>query len=83
MTLTINEDAVRTFARKKNWKIVDVAKAAGLSYSTVYRAISGANFDSKTLEKIAEALGVNPLDLLAVENEPSPLVGAQAVACLS
>lgn len=58
----------------------DLATAAGIGEATMYRIINGAPFESRTLGKVAAALGCNPVDLIESEGFVSPHVGAPAIA---
>lgn len=83
MTVKIHKENVEHALVERGWKVTDLAKNAGLSWSTVYRAMDGNEFNSGTLEKMAKALDVNPIDLLSIEGGPTPLVGAPSVAAMA
>lgn len=48
---------------RRQMTIIDFAKQAGLSSSTVYRAINGGRSSSRTVGKFAQALQINPADI--------------------
>jgi len=56
-----------------------LAKAAGLSNQTVRNLLEGREFRSSTIRELADALGVNPLDLLEVDGYPAPHMDAPAI----
>lgn len=82
-TLRIKGNVVKALAASRGWTMLDLASQAGLGEATVYRMVSGAAFTSETLEKLANALQCNPLDLLEVGMFPPPLVGASPVASVA
>ena len=82
MAVKISRRAVEHFAEARGWSISEVGEKAGLGYSTVYRALRGEEFNSGTLEKLANAFGCNPIDLLDVDEYRTPLVEAQGGAFL-
>lgn len=56
-----------------------LAKKSGLHWTTISKLVSGQGFRSETLDAIANALEVNPLDLLQVEGFPDPHLAAPAI----
>lgn len=58
----------------------DLAVAAGIGEATMYRILNGAPFESKTLGKVAAALGCHPVDLIEAEGFGSPHVDAPVIA---
>ncbi len=83
MTVKISKRAIEKYLEDRGWKVTDLAEKSGVGYSTIYRAIRGEVFNSDTLEKMAKALGVNPIDLLEVKGEPAPLMGAPSVVLVA
>lgn len=67
--------AIRDFERFE-----DLAVAAKISPTTIYRIVETNKFNGKTLDAIAQALGVNPMDLLEAEGYPLPHMDAPALA---
>lgn len=54
---------------RRQFTITGFAKSANVSAATVYRAMSGGRTNTKTVGKIAAALGCqNPSDLYAEQN---------------
>lgn len=49
--------------------LTELARRAGLAYSTVHRAVRSGVMEMRTLERIAEALGTTPAALLAAPAE--------------
>jgi DNA-binding Xre family transcriptional regulator len=83
MGVKLSKKRINAILNDRGWKVTDLAEKAGLSWSTVYRALDGKEFNSGTLEKISDALNVNPIDLLDVGNDPAPLVGAPSIAIVA
>lgn len=62
----------------------ELTKIAGLNRETVVQLKKGEScFESKTVSRLAVALGCNPLDLLRTEGFPDPHMVAPAVGALS
>lgn len=76
MRMKLNKTAFEQFRRGES--LQDIAKRASIGQATLYRMLQGNSFHSDSLDSLAVALGCNSLDLLEVEGEPSPLVGAPA-----
>lgn len=78
--LQVNERTVRILMAAKGIKDAEeLAKLAGFSGQTMRNLLEGRDFRSSTLKDLAEALNVNPLDLLDVEGYPAPHMGAPAI----
>ncbi len=58
----------------------ELSEKSGVSYSTLYNVLNGAPFRSVTLQGLAQALEVNPVDLMVIEGYPVPHVDAPAIA---
>ena len=78
MTVKINQTALRVFLAQRSMEQKDLAEKSGVSEQTIVRLLKGKPFTSDTLGKLADALGVNPVDLIEAEGYASPLVEAQA-----
>ena len=61
---------------------LELARRSGLDKQTVSRALNGDTFRSDTLSKLAEALNVNPMDLVSAEGFPAPHMGAPALVAI-
>ena len=84
MGLKVDERKVRVFMADRGiYTIEDLAKLSGVSSFTIRKLFKGAGFKSDTVQRLADALGCNPLDLLTVEGYPDPHVGAPALASVS
>lgn len=82
--LRINERMVRiAMAREGINTMEELASRSGVASSTCRNLFSGEGFRSRTVEQLAAALNVNPLDLIETSDDPSPLVGAQDVAMIA
>lgn len=72
------------FLKKREGFLTDrqLAEAAGINANTLTNVVrKGNSFDSKTLDRLAEALRCNPLDLQTVAPEaPEPFSRALATA---
>lgn len=60
----------------------DLASEAGIGEATMYRILNGAAFESKTLGKVAAALGCHPVDLIEAEGYASPHVDAPVITSI-
>jgi len=58
----------------------NLADRAGMSTDTLFKALDGSKWTTKTWKKIAEALNCNPLDLITTEGFPPPKANALANA---
>jgi DNA-binding Xre family transcriptional regulator len=56
----------------------ELARKANMSQVTLVSILKGGAFTLESLEKLAGALAVNPLDLLIAEGYPAPQPSAQA-----
>lgn len=72
MTVRINKGFVRAVLGARNMSLRDLADASDIGEATLYRIVNGAKFNSTTLEKLADALDCNPVDLLDVSGYPDP-----------
>lgn len=79
MSTKINSDFVEHRLLDRGMTARDLASESGISEPTMYRILSGKPFRSSTLDKIAEALECNPVDLIISEGHPAPLVEAPVV----
>lgn len=79
MTVKINATALKVFLVQRGMEQKDLAEQSGVSEQTIVRLLKGKAFTSDTLGKLAEALNVNPVDLIQSDGHPDPLVEAQAV----
>lgn len=61
-------------------KVEDLASKAEISPVTIYSNWDTNRFQGQTLDKLASALEVNPIDLLDTEGFPDPHMGAPAFA---
>lgn len=52
----------------------ELAKRAGVHYNTVNNMINRDTYSTELLEKVADVLDVNPLDLLRTEGFPDPVL---------
>ena len=81
-TLRIDERKLRIFMASKGIDTLqELIEKSGVSYSTLYNVLNGANFRSGTLRDLASALDVNPIDLLLIDGYPVPHVDAPAISC--
>ena len=84
MGLKVDERKVRVFMADRGiHTIEELAERSGVTSLTIRRLFKGAGFKSDTVQKLADALGCNPLDLLTVEGYPDPHVGAPALASVN
>lgn len=60
--------------------VVSLAERSGVHYTTISSMLKGSGFRSETLDALARALDVNPLDLLDTEDYPAPHMVAPAFA---
>ena len=79
VSVRIDAKYVKKLLIDLDWTQRDLARESGLSEPTVYNVLGGKRFTSETLEKLATALGVNPIDLVEAEGYESPHVAAPAV----
>lgn len=62
--MNIDGRKLRSEIARQQLTVIDFAKKAGLSGVAVYKALGGSRANTKTLGKMAAALGVeNPCDL--------------------
>lgn len=61
---------------------LELARRSKLDKQTITRALNGDPFRSDTLSKLAEALNVHPMDLIAAEGFPAPHMGAPALVAV-
>ena len=60
-----NGELIRQARKRKNWTQGDLAKALGITHVNVAQWENGTrNPKTETLERIAEALDIDPLDLM-------------------
>ena len=76
--LRIDPNKVRGYLGFAGMNVTELADAVGVTRATMYNIMGGGNTDLNTVSSIAKALGVNPLDILAVDEEPPPHVDAPA-----
>lgn len=82
--LTINKRTVKVLMAAKGIDSnEELAKLAGFSGQTMRNLLDGGEFRSSTLKALADALEVNPLDLLEIDGYPAPHMDAPAVASVS
>lgn len=82
--LRINERQVRILmAREGITTLEELATRSGVHSSTFRNLFAGASFHSRTIEQVARALQVNPIDLIETTSTPPPLVDAQDVAVMA
>lgn len=79
MTVRINRRLIKVMMAQREWTIFDLAYNADLHYNTVKKVLDGAAFTSGTLEKLATALDVHPVDLIEAEGYSSPHMDAPAI----
>lgn len=72
MSVKINKGFVKAKLGARDMSLRDLAEASNIGEATLYRIVNGSAFNSTTLEKLAEALDCNPLDLLDVSGYPAP-----------
>lgn len=78
--LQVNERTVRILMAAKGIPDTEeLGKRAGFSGQTIRNLFEGKEFRSSTLKGLADALDVNPLDLLEVDGYPAPHLGAPAI----
>lgn len=77
--LRVDESKVRGYMDDADMTVLDLADELGMTRSAIYKIFSGVSTTLNTVSRIAEALGVNPIDILDVPEEPPPHVGAPAV----
>lgn len=78
MTVKINSRFVKTLLAEREETLRDVAARSDIGEATLYRILNGAEFNSRTLGKLAEALECAPADLISADGYHSPLMVAQA-----
>lgn len=77
----IDERKVKALAELRGLSTMrELAQAADIGEATLYNVLAGGGFRSATLESLAKALNVNPIDLLRVEGYPAPHMAAPAIA---
>lgn len=54
----------------------ELAQKANITEATLHSVLDSNRFTGKTLDAVAQALEVNPMDLLYTEGYPNPLVAA-------
>ncbi len=72
MSVKINRNFVKAMLGVRGLSLRDLAVLSELGEATMYRIINGAEFNSKTLGKLATALDVSPVDLLDVSGYADP-----------
>lgn len=55
-----------------------LAKQAGMHYNNVYKMVKTGRFSVDSISALAEALDVNPIDLLVTPGFPPPNLAAPA-----
>lgn len=64
--LIINEEKLRVqMAHAGIYSLAELSRKANVHYNTVYSLTEMGDFKSSTVERIAAALGCDPLDLLS------------------
>jgi DNA-binding Xre family transcriptional regulator len=77
MSVKLNMQFINTRAAALDMNLRELAKASGIGEATIYRFNSGQGFNAESLEKLANGLQCNPIDLILVEGEyPAPLMVA-------
>jgi transcriptional regulator with XRE-family HTH domain len=54
----------------------ELAKRVGVHHNTVNNMVNRGEYSTGLLEKVADVLGVNPLDLISTEGYPDPILVA-------
>ena len=71
--IKVNGVLVRQILLARGWTQADLAEVTKLSQGTLVNALNNKKAtDLATLDRIARALGRNPLDLLVTEGHPAP-----------
>jgi transcriptional regulator with XRE-family HTH domain len=79
-TVQADGDAIRRLRRSQGWNVEDLAKQAKCSVKTVENIDKSANVYLFTLAKFAQALGVEPKDLMpASADAPLPVAEATRI----
>lgn len=76
MNTRLNAKFVKHILTDRDLTARDLARIAGISEATMYNMMAGDAFASRTLDKIAEALGCHPADLIVVDDFPRPRLAA-------
>lgn len=72
MNTRLNAKFVKHILTDRDMTARDLARIAGISEATMYNMMAGDAFTSRTLDKIAEALGCHPADLIVVDDYARP-----------
>ena len=70
--MRVNRDRLRALRERRVLSLRDLAERAGVGYVTIWRIEAGATDQAqpRTLRALAEALGVEPAELVAWDEEP-------------
>lgn len=78
--MKFNDEEFRVLLARRNWSVEEFARRSGITSKTIRSWASGGTFQSSNLNQVARTLGVSSLDLVAVEDEPAPLMDAPVAA---
>ena len=71
--LRIDGERVHVLMRERGiGTLQELAGISGVHANTLTPVLRGGGWSAKTAEKLAEALGCNPIDLLVSEGYPEP-----------
>jgi HTH-type transcriptional regulator, competence development regulator len=62
--MEVNTEALRTLREERVLTVSELARQAGVSKNTISKAENGGSVYPSTVRKLAQALGVDPSDLV-------------------
>jgi len=64
--MELNTEKIKTELKKRDWSVYRLAKEMGMANQTLYKILNdgGNNYTLATVQRIANALGVPPKELL-------------------
>jgi DNA-binding Xre family transcriptional regulator len=80
MPVRIDRKLVKVRMAEKEWTLADLAHHSDVHENTLRRLLNGEKFQSDTLGRLAEALGVHPVDLIEADGYSYPHMDAPALS---
>jgi transcriptional regulator with XRE-family HTH domain len=66
--MEVNMETLRTLREERVLTVSELARQAGVSKNTISKAENGGSVYPSTVRKLAQALGVDPSDLVGKRN---------------
>lgn len=71
----VNGEALKKLIEKRKLSVTDLSRRSSVAFSTIYDYIKGNRLlgDSRVVNKLAKALGVDPIEIILCPGECSPV----------